>query len=419
MFAKSPPLLQLQLQLLKRRFRAISLILVAGIFTSAGCSGGDAPVVDAGIDDAGTKVCPKFLEFEALGDQTRIDIGYTGLLHGGTLPSNSLATYRIDACDDECRRCSFSGPVRADPARRPVVMQRCVNDPRKECSQDSECGVGGKCRFALRTMQNSAAGTCSLAYFEPAPGIGNGEPVQGVFDLVTGAATLTIANIISALYTGGICESCDNDKTSFDGIADGTCSSSGVACDVSGLGGVPPSNTSFDCPIPGPSMSAVPLPLTNLGSDTRTWSIADPGRPSCTDDDGLCWCGLCEDFASPCSSHSDCSGIGSGQCGFAGVPGMEIKSRNNTCATTCDYDAQTNRGTCLPLGGGTTKVPCFPNDGTITAEGKVKRGNGFFVTTLAGLDCYGASYTPIDGVFGLPGILYVRVVYRITARDTP
>jgi len=415
LLAKTFLLLQLQRRLPSTQHCAATA-LVAGIFISTACSGGGGQsVIDAGNDDAGAKVCPKFLEFEALGDETRIDIGYTGLLHGGTLPSNSLATYRIDSCDDECRRCSFSGPVRADPARRPTVMQRCINDPRKECTRDSECG-GGKCRFALRTVQNSAAGTCSLAYFEPAPGIGNGEPVQGVFDLVTGAANLTIANIISALYSGGICESCDNDKTSFDGVADGTCSSSGIACDVSGLGGVPPSNTSFDCPIPGPSMSAVPLPLTSLGSDTRTWSIDDPGRPDCTDDDGLCWCGLCEDFASPCSSDSDCIGIGSGQCGFGGVPGMEIKSRNNTCTTTCNYDPQTNRGTCLSPNG---TVPCFPNSGTITAEGKVKRGDGFFITTLAGLDCYGASFTPIDGIFGLPGILYVRIVYRITVRDSP
>lgn len=379
-------------------------------------SGADAGPTDGGVDQA----CPTHIELESLGDLTRIDVGFSGLAHGTRLPSNTFATYRLSDCDQECRRCKFSGPVASDPGRRPTSFQRCVNDPTIACESDGDCG-GGACRWQLRSTQINAANQCSGAYFEPVPGFGDGEPLQGTIDLITGAASLSIANLRLTTYGAGPCQTCEGDTTAFDGRADGVCSETGEACDVSGTGGggnTPAFVTSFDCPTPGSVVSDSPLPLTNLGSASQTWTL-DATRPDCTGtgvEDESCWCGVCEDFT-PCFDDSQCA---SGTCGFSGTTDNPVSSFNNLCDDQCQFDEATSSGSCTSSAfGAPMTVPCFPRSGSITVAGGVEVGDGFFITTLAGLGCFPATFTSRDQVFGLPGIIFVQNVYRITPLRIP
>jgi hypothetical protein len=260
----------------------------------------------------------------------------------------------------------------------------------------------------------------SATYFEPSDYGDDPSPVQGIFDLTTGDAQFTVVNLARATYSG-TCQNCSGDTTAFDGNRDGRCDDDpGISCDVHGQGGPPAYITSFDCPLPGALASTTPLPLPNLGSTSQTW-VMDTTRPKCTATGvtGVdCWCGVCSD-GTPCQSDSECS---SGTCGASGTP-QAPPTRPHICKTgVCDWNEETQTGTCLAdvMGLGTNiPVGCFPNEGTITVEGGTEVGDGFFITTVSGLNCYPATRTSTDSVFGLPGLMYTRIPYRITPLTLP
>ncbi len=380
----------------------------------AACSGDEPPP----IGDPAPAVCPTHLDLELIARESRFDPGSSGLTHGVGLATGSDLSVEISGCDEDCRRCNFRGPVRADPAIRPVISQRCLNGVAQTCEADPDCpGATGPCRFMFPPITTRTAGapTCALAYFEPVPGA-DPSPVQGVTDLYTGEADMPVLSLHIQVAIGGSCVDCQGDPAPFDGERGGTCMGSTTACDVNGLGTVIASQTSYDCP-PPPNGLQIALPVSGTSTASRRWTL-DATRPRCTQGGAStaepCFCGVCTN-GKPCTSSLDCP---SGACGFAGSTMTPINVANNGCpgTGTCVWNEAAQRGTCS----NEATRSCFP-DGAIGQEliatGEASVGDGFFLTQLANLTCMPSlGNALIDAIGGYPGPLLFEARFRVTAR---
>ena len=409
---------------LLRRFRAVCeahrwlLLAICAAYVLA-CK--THPAQHAPIPDAGpTAACPGYLDLELIGADSRFAPGWTGNAHGVGLPTGSQIAVKVDACDAECRRCKFHGPVRGDPAVTPVITQRCLKDVSKVCAADADCATAGPCRFVFPPIASKVVlKTCSLAYFEPISGP-DPSPVQGVIDLQTGQSDLPVLNILITLAIED-CKDCQGDPMPFDGVAGGKCAVTNKPCDVNGIGTVVTSSTSYDCP-PSPGQSTIVLGSNGTSTSSVGWTM-DATRPMCTamnQTDKRCWCGMCRN-GTTCTSAKDCP---DNFCGAAQGPApgnIPYNVANNSCTGTCIWDAATQRGTCS----NDATIPCYPDSDPMIARGSAEVHDGFYISELANLICMPAFSTGsgvsalVDAIGGFPGPFLFRSRFRVTTRPGP
>jgi hypothetical protein len=362
---------------------------------------------------------------DLIGSQSRFTPGSTGTAHGVGLATGSQLVVEVLACDDECRRCSFRGPVRGES---PVVSQRCFNDTNATCTADTDCpGATGPCRFIFPPITSEIfVPTCSLVYFEPVAGP-DPSPVQGVIDLFTGEADFSVMNLRVAVSLANApdaptaaCVNCLGDAQPFDGVAGGTCEFGGQACDVHGVGTALANATSFDCELPPNPPINIPLPVSGTSTASKQWTL-DDSRPRCTDEGTStaepCWCGACPD-GTPCFADNQCP-MGT-TCGFVGPSPDFFNVTNNACnassTDTCNWDPETESGTCAD----DPTIGCFPDgvDGeTIIATGTAEVNEGSYIIQIANLVCLPSFGVPlIDNATGLPGPLLFEARFDVTPR---
>lgn len=393
-------------------------LAAAAVVCALGCGshGTDRPPIGDGPEAA---ACPAYLDLDFFAKDSRFDPGWTGGTHGVGLANGSRLSVKVDECDPDCVRCRFHGPVRGDPAKWPVINQRCLQNISKICAADGECGTDGPCRFVFPPIASQISSTCTLAYFEPFKG---GDPVQGVINLLTGDADMPVLNIQLSLRRNN-CVNCMGDPTFADGMAGGTCEQTQVACDRHGTGTAVASATSFDCP-PGPQITQIPLGTNGTSTSSVVWKM-DATRPLCTQKDAKnalkrCWCGVCDD-GSPCASNQDCK-MG-GACGAAKPPGATDNIwnvANNSCPGKCNFDAATQRGTCAG-----TSTPCFPDDGEMVATGATEVQKELVISQLANLICMPSFNTGdlvgaiVDAAGGFPGPFLFEARFSVARRSGP
>jgi hypothetical protein len=388
-------------------------ILFAIAVALPACDHTDQRAIDPSL---GARQCPTHLDLELIGSESRFDPGFSGSTHGVGLATGSNMTVEILSCDDECRRCEFHGPVRSDPARQPVVSQRCLNDISRTCSADGECGAAGPCRFVFPPITSRIMlPTCSLAYFEPVAGA-DPSPIQGTADLFTGESDMPVLNL-NIQTTLNACTDCAGDPKPFDGVAGGTCVGGTTACDINGIGTAVASQTSYDCAPPPSQGLNIKLPASGTSTASRKW-VLDETRPKCTAGGSAtsepCFCGVCKDGAA-CFADRDCAPA-TRPCGFAGSTMTPVDVSNNSCTGTCLWNEATQRGKCSndPL------VNCFP-DGklgqTLIARGAAEVGDGFYISQLANLVCLPSfKNAVIDQAGGFPGPFLFQSRFRVTPR---
>jgi len=371
----------------------------------------------------GGTACTSHLEFEAIVSFMRADSGWNGVAHRAKFPSGTRFSVETYDCDDDCRRCKIRGPVRNDPVRWPVPMERCLDDLTQVCTSDNDCPVGktgGKCRIIYAPMINGGSSpTCITFYFEPLNSDPTPSAIQGVFDLLTGETDFQIFNLGLALTYQGHCDECIDDVTPNDGVANGHCATdANVSCDVvaESIDVNVPYETSFDCRNRENSSLLewdvdVETPTNNIGTSSTIWTM-DSTRPMCTHpsfSNERCYCGECSDTGLPCSRASDCP---MGTCGHGiGVP---TKPRGCTNGNACDWDPTLNLGTC-PVN---TALGCFTNTESISVEGDNYKAGDSYISRVAGIQCNAATGDPTtDGTIGLPGMVYVYTPYRVTPKE--
>ena len=404
---------------------AVALVAALALVPGAGC--GDDVVPE-------TNQCPTALRFDTIPELTRADVGSSGVAYGGRFARGTDFFVRITECDAECRRCRFEGPIEGDT---PFKTKVCLTDPTQVCEADEECPAGSpgfpgepeepaQCRFLFGSFYSGAdSQTCNLNYFEPLPE--GGAAIQGIYDLVSGESTLEVFNLYrdSTAAGFGVCPNCVGDPTPRDGLMEGTCSNdASIACDIRGDSDDPRSSytTAMECPVndaQGRVFSFVGSPsvVNNATTSSLEWTM-DPSRPMCSHEDYLdqrCWCGLCDgDPNRACSSDADCGG---GTC--AGPP--EPATSPNLCADECVWNEETRTGTCtaLPSPFFEGEIGCFPNfDGfQLRVQGSNLADEGFYISTYATIQCLDTDESDfLNGLLGLPGILYSRLAFRVTPK---
>jgi hypothetical protein len=390
--------------------------IIAACGALAACGADDPPPIEAGPPAS----CPTHLDLELIGRESRFNAGWSGLTHGVGLATGSRFSVEVVSCDEECRRCRYRGPVRADPARHPVVSQRCLNGVSQICEIDDDCAPGtGPCRFMFPpiTVPTGALPTCSIPYFEPIAG-DDPSPVQGTSDLFTGEADLPVLNLNIQVAAGTACVECQGDPQPFDGVPGGACGGpGGPACDIAGIGTVASELTSYDCEPAGFLTLTIPLPASGTSTASRRWTLDDT-RPMCTSGGVAstterCFCGVCMN-GKPCTSKLDCP---TGACGYPGMSPTTYNVSNNGCGGTCNWSEATQRGTCSDA---PTKS-CFP-DGAIgqalIATGEAAVRDGFLITQLANLTCLPSfGNAGIDQFGGFPGPVLFEARFRVEPRS--
>ena len=379
---------------------------------------------DVGQPDASTEVCPTHLQFVNVRAETHNDLGWTGFGHGLRQNDGSIFTVEVTGCDEDCRRCTVSGPV----SNLGVDNRRCLEDSRIICSADSDCGDGGRCRYvqgpplALNILGRAQ---CLHLYFDPDE---EGTSVEGSVNLETGAVSFTKFIVrVTDNVSAGVCSQCVGDPTLNDGVAGGQCANGvdglptdllgelGQPCDANGFGSALSGTYSYDCPMvevqPGQDFD-----VPGISTAGVRWTL-DATRPLCTNPavpEGLpCWCGVCEDGVTPCHSDGECA---TGSCGFWGGPESgQVPTAPNTCEGECEWDPETSRGSCMSTAA-PVRVGCFPAapGSVIEARGSAEvRGEEYFVT-LAQFACLPPSGTDVSNSnLGYPGPALYSQQYRV------
>lgn len=391
-----------------------AMLACLAVLSPLSCDEDDEERVAADDDDSLAGQCPTHIRTRRIrGHQdARLDIGWTGGGHAATQPDGLNLSLELFDCDEECRICRVRGPVDNVVG---VSNRRCINDLGTACVSDAECGDGGECRYIYLSPTTITGTSYFFTFLEPLTpddaeklGVASFEPVQGVFDTLTGELDFNVFNNRVALGSG-IPANCIGDISAEDGVKDGTCEDTGTPCDVhsTGVGSIAFS-WSFDCDY-RPVTIDYPTVLHGMGTTGVRWTM-DDSRPLCSAEgveDQHCWCGACDnDPTLPCQSDDDCNG---GTCTNAA---NAVLAKNNACVDECQYDEATNRGTCTNVNG--NPLPCFPNGGTIDIRGSNLIRDDFYVATLAVLSCAAESENPItDVTLGLPGIVYAVAPTRI------
>lgn len=399
----------------------------------ASCAGdGDC---EAGVCDPAKKRCRT---------DSRLDIGWTGLQHGGDLNDGDVLKLKLD-CDSAgptCGQCAIAG---VNPTGGNC---RCANDLRKTCSEpfaasSSECG-GAECRcYAGAPLPVvGAAPTCFVVRFESAPtgtlDVDSGEmdvqaPMRWTSHLglsVDSPCPVCGGHCANAPSKGCVskddCEggaNCTFDPAPRDGERGGTCvggAADGLSCDVEasnaslpeiwGQPANPAAGYSLDCP------PSVGTNTSGVGARVKwresTSAAQLPAKLSCggQSPDLDCPCLACSgDTDTACQSDADCAGqqgrcslatalpcedeggclsVNVGPCRTIGTAQKCDKLRSLACTANSDC-AAANAGsctasTCSSSGGSVFPQPNACDDGNCADGG---RGHGTCATGPDDLFC--------------------------------
>lgn len=358
--------------------------------------------------------CPSFFDFTPdAGDLASLmDRGWSGISHNERWISDATVTVEVTDCTNPgkpCGVCSFEGPSTNDPtfAGGIIANRRCTGDTSVSCTIDGDCaGPGGTCQFYFGAPLPLSNGGSPLCVLQQIAG-----PVTGTADISTGAS-VTSLDVLWKVHTGidigAPCPICVGDPTANDTVRGGTCSGgarSGQTCDknatspVTGFG-----PTSLDCPPAAASnVSGLGLPL-NLDSSTGTeeMTLATAG-PNCraggfTGDE--CFCGVCDDARTPCSSDADCMAAGLSICGG---PGGEPTKPNSCDDVSGCTDQGGDRGSCTagPFdhycdGAVELRIPCTIDADCIAQNSVCPGGDCGLCTFIVPRDCFLTSGTVGD-----------------------
>jgi hypothetical protein len=393
--------------------------LVAAIYELPGtCAASADVVINAGYGQTRT--------------DSELDAGWNGLGHNVDLVDQALGGVKLENCDNDCENCE----VKLDPTNG---YCRCQASPSIECDTINGADV-----------DDCGGGTCQCMFGPPLPLSSGGTPVCVVnrfaeeFDGSTGSVgtydvgTRTRAIVFLGETGAAPCPLCSDNGPMNDGVKAGTCSAGanpGAACDANAespdFG-----RTSFDCmPDGSKNVTGTGLNLAlrfSSGSTSLTAAIAPTGASGsqvCLSGGGNCFCSECTgDVTTGCSSNSDCSVLGLGNCGVAETPAPKGNNcddgtcTNNICAgdtnplTFCDgylresgggivpctTDADCLGSDCGPGGCGNCTLqqnkPCFTSPITATGTPGIYSSEG--VSTF----CTAAtSNDGVNGAGGLPG----------------
>ncbi len=320
--------------------------------------------------------CPTTIALAARGERVDLDVGFTGLGHDGTLPSNNGLTLAVSGCDGTdhptCGECDLAGPVTG--AGGPSdVSRRCGSHTEDACSADADCHVclgGGNADAPCTTASECPGGTCDdsgcLFFLGPPQGLFYGiplcvlneiaAPVSGTLNLTSGSAALSLT-LRTRVHVGGTpeqpCPSC---------VA-GVCVAGprdGLPCTEQGTGQTGP--VSLDCP-PHPGTLAGTFALDYpLSTDVQSRGIT-ADSPTCRQTGFTsfqCLCDTCNGAGQdPCAANADCppSGGAPGICGGRRcLTGSEVGKPCNQCLGGANHGATCVSPTACP--GGTCPTGC-------------------------------------------------------------
>ena len=285
---------------------------------------------------------------------TELDTGWTGIAHDADITDNQVVKANLDCgpANSPCGECNVTG-LNPDPRNC-----RCANDNQAVCDEpfaaDSDNCSGDVCNCYIGPPLALSAGNtpaCVVNRFA--------NDVSGTTNVDTGES-LAFIDLRSVVFLGiGLtepCPYCTGDTTIGDGVRDGTCvegRNAGTPCDADGFNDTFPApggdGHSLDCfPDIGKNVSGAGL---RIGLDQTTAQQDLPSTIEC----GFppfqmfqCHCGLCsEDQTIPCSSDTDCTGVGT----CAKLTNFE------PLPTGCD-----NSDPCQDAGGGEGACPTGPDD---------------------------------------------------------
>jgi len=435
---------------------------------------------------------PTGFTFEAVGDRSFISVGWTGLTHDIATPDGMPFGVKVTGCTSPTGACTFTGP---EAPQNPVNRKRCLNHMRQTCQSDGECTIGdvqfAQCVFIYdvpaaipQPGNNGNKGGCAFSFFAPAArfngsfDLGSGElNIQGfgVQIVQNGTAqTATFGNF------RGTCMECMGDTTPNDGKQDGRCKKITRAgqnvdpsldvempCDVHRYGNLRDYTGAYsmDC---SPTMQRTDpiLPfgatLTSSGFQIQT----NAASPNCSDPafaGEKCFCAMCADNATACTSNADCGGAQCGaplpaNCDLNPMPLMEMPvgsgilvtnpafvgtsapmqckgtnisaTRPNSCLRgDCTWDKDTGTGTCMSLLTG-QPVGCFPRTapGTVNGVGALVRApggthrspnNNVWVVDSGFARCAAAQTPAFNGQIGLPGLSFQKRSFRVIPEYAP
>lgn len=409
----------------------------------------------------------------------------------------------MTACtgDHDDRQCRFEGPT--DPVG-PVDRRRCLFRTSQTCMTAEDCPLD---RFERATPcvyiydppistpltgGDAMTGACSVTF------IPIGEPgensIGGTLNMRTGELALSDLNVLLAFNSNpdvggfnGLCAECVGDPTPNDGVKGGRCEltthfedpsqrqfrrdgSADLAapCDANRSSRLPhyEGTYSMDCSptfIASESSARRPIDFGGSFSSLGLRVSIDGQSPDCSGPGFAgqkCFCAMCSDKVTPCSSNADCNGgtcgalpadcdpnpfpldvegdpdpsfnpaFAIGQCradpyqNLAQEDDNELSSvPGNLCiGGTCDWNNDTGAGSCQARLPGKPMVRCFPSGlgETIQILGSGMREdniNTTYVVTTASARCQPATRSAaINGQAGLPALLYQERNFRIVPR---
>ncbi len=339
--------------------------------------------------------CPTTLVFarDAASPDTRLDLGWTGVVHNQPLVGNAEVTMTIANCAGTvrpCGTCEVSGPiVNPEAGAGQLDSRRCSTDTSKPCDSDAVCGAqtclggpndgapcnddsacpgglcpaAGSCVFYLgSTFPLSAGGvtTCSTNHFAG--------PVAGTLNVESGELATTAMLAMRVHVGAGVvdqpCPRCSDAGSINDGVDGGTCDGGprvGLACDANGeVPGRPDyGRTSLDCP-PSPAGLIATLAIDATNATSPVVKTLTPSSPSCSGAPGSkCLCDTCNNAAAePCDDHGDCpdpTGPIGPICG--GRRCLGGPNTGGACSSNTECPGVT--GACLRPGVPTQPAACF------------------------------------------------------------
>jgi hypothetical protein len=292
---------------------------------------------------------------------TALDVGWTGLGHGGDVDDRVVGSVNLACSSDDCSSCQVS--VDCDGGNC-----RCRNNQSIACTVPFV--TGGPC----------GAGTCAVVLGPPLPFSAGGSPMcvvnvmtsalTGVADAGTGKANVTIE---SETFLGlGIaqnqpCPTCSG----------GTCQggfNNGAPCTVDAIhpdfGPL-----SYDCQFRWvgdvfPDEFELALELTDAPVSLAFEEQADPPFTGMA-----VACGTCSgDNDVACMNDAECAALALGTCGRA--PAAALRQPNDCTDLTCEEIAGSGgkRGVCT-------------GDSDLYCDGFVRQGGGGIITCASDLDC--------------------------------
>jgi hypothetical protein len=405
--------------------------------------------------------------------------GWTGSFHHIVEPVGTVFGVKVTRCDGDV--CRFEGPIDVTSS---VNRRRCLFQMSKTCNADSDCpqssGAPTPCVYIydppLATPLkgvNSKVGACGWSYI-PIAGPDQPATIRGTLNLTSNALDLDNLTVLLALNSGdptnlmiqgtfnGLCAECVGDPKPDDGLKQGRCMTAmykdageitesrdlGMPCDVNRYGTDQPhiGGYSMDC---SPTLTGGGQPLSLGGQFSSSGFEVEitEASPNCMAG-GKCFCGMCSDGATACSSDKPCSsGICSNpaepdcdpnpippamgydmtlainQCRKPPTDPKKMLVAGNQCKSSCTWDESKSIGTCesnLPDPTNTSEdltVYCYPSGvgAKIAAQGRAEPNGHVILANTANARCIPAGASPqLNSQLGLPGLLFQKRNFEIS-----